>query len=60
MRLVQHRMRVVLPAPLGPRTAVSAPVMACNVSPSSTARPPNLTTRSSTRTAVSGLGTEKF
>jgi hypothetical protein len=30
------------------------------VSPSSTARPPNLTTRSSTRTAVSGLGTEKF
>jgi hypothetical protein len=49
-----------LPAPLGPRTAVSAPVLASSESPSRTARPLNLTIKSVTRTALSGLGTDEF
>ena len=60
IRLVQQRISVVLPAPFGPRTAVNTPCLAFNDSPSSTARPLNLTTKSSTRTALSGLGTDEF
>jgi hypothetical protein len=60
IRSVQHRISVVLPAPFGPSTAVSAPVSASSESPSRTARWPNLTTKSATRTALSGLGTDEF
>ena len=44
---------VVLPAPLGPRTAVSRPRPARSVSPESTGRPPRPTLRSSTASAAS-------
>ena len=55
---VQQRSSVVLPAPFGPSTAVKAPGSARSDNPSSTARPPSVTDRSSTTSAASGRGTD--
>jgi hypothetical protein len=54
-RPAQQRIRVVLPAPFGPSSAVSRPARADRDTPSSTVRPPNRTVSPSIDSA--GLGT---